>query len=113
MKKQTIILSIVIVLLLGSFYLAGQILKQNSIEKQQQLNILQELQKEELRKEAEIERQKNIDSCFSSAYYVYIMDWDNACETIGREKNCSLTSHRAEKLNEQLEKARNNCLKRY
>jgi hypothetical protein len=109
LTKPIIIGSVIIAL----SFIGSQLMKQNSIEKQQQKEIeAQENQRlaEELN---EIDRQSKIDYCLSNTYVSYSKNWDIACKGINRPNDCQLPAYRAEKLEEERIRNEELCYKRY
>lgn len=90
------IVTLITAVILGGFYYASQVSKQNSIEKQQQIEIEQK-QKEQSDKEVKALRDKvlasqALDICISNAEQEYSDQWFSECESLGKltEKCTSL-----------------------
>lgn len=127
MNKQKLILPISIILgciILGGFFYASQVSKQNSIERQQFNERLREKQEQESKLEIErmkeeeslireAEKQSNIDSCLDLALKDYSFNWDGSCESLSLGKGCNLPSSIAERWDNYLKESKDACYKRY
>lgn len=79
-----------------------------------------ELQKQEKeRKGAEEESKKEtqkrmlLQSCLKKAADNFTENWNDACEQLGRPKECNLPASWADSFNEKLEGEKNDCYKQY
>lgn len=62
---------------------------------------------------AELKKQNDIDECIAVAYDQYTTNWDNRCDTRGKEKDCNLYSTDSSQLNKAHETEKDRCYKRY
>ena len=61
----------------------------------------------------EMARERDYADCNQTAFNEYSMDWETACETLGRESNCGLPGYTADDLDETLEGKRDRCVQMY
>lgn len=104
-NKLSLPVAILIVsIILGGFYFGSQIIKQNSIEKQQQIKIEQERQIREEMKEL-------LDDCLFDAN---IID-DSECRSIFQTRVClyRISEENEAKINAYKDKSRDECFKKY
>jgi len=72
-----------------------------------------QLQKERAESFAQMKREINYKDCKNNAYEVYSLDWDNACETMGRKPDCELPAYKYTNIEERFEKKQDDCLTIY
>ncbi len=117
-------LSVLGCIILGGFFYASQVSKQNSIERQQFNEKLREAQEQESELEIErmkeeeklireAERQSNIDNCLNLALEDYHTNWESSCESLSLGEDCRLPSSIAERWDNYLKENREACYKRY
>lgn len=128
-------------IIIGGFYYASQINKQTSIEKQESLEIEQSAQVKKAAEEKERENRILVAACLGSAQESYSKNWASNCKANSRSvltgyqgcldrglsaancqgvwgtadasADCSLPLSLAEVLNENLQKTKEECFKRY
>lgn len=108
-QKNTLVIVGAVVVLLAGIFLNGvysrYALKKNALAI--------EASKMSDRVFSERVKQSNIDDCLKKAYDNYSFMWDTQCDILHLESNCLLGNFKADKLNEEHEKEKNFCLKRY
>lgn len=55
------------------------------------------------------ERIQNIKQCEADAWETYSLNWDNACKTLGKEKDCTLPLYLSTNLDEGKERDEDRC----
>lgn len=113
MNKTLLVAGIIIGLCLMTGLLGSQYMKQTSIERQQKKELEQKLFEEQLEIAKEETRQDQIDKCLMTTYNNYSMNWDNACDILGKEADCTLPSYKAKDLESRREKNESNCYLRF
>ena len=90
MHKNKLILPISIILgtvILGGFYYASQVNKQNSIERQQQIEIEMERQERIDEQQAREEAKQALNDCIADAEFNYQVRWYEECKSLGKLTN--------------------------
>jgi len=114
MKKITkLLLPITIIvasIILGSFYLASQVIKQRSIEKQQEIEITNNRKNEEVRK-------ADLENCIDEAKRKVNEVRNDYCKLdkkeIREDGSCYLSKERIDYLNERHDETVGVCFKKY
>jgi hypothetical protein len=102
MKLTISVVIIITSVILGGSYFATQVIKQKSIEKQQQVAIEQEKQD-----------RKDLDACFAKAEADYLYNWNNKCKFEKKADNCGLSTYLADDANSYRQETKDNCIKKY
>lgn len=71
-------------IVLGGSYFASQVIKQRSIEKQQQIKIEQEKQEQLAEQEAEEEAETALNKCLADEQEAYHNQWYKECKRLGK-----------------------------
>lgn len=117
MDKNKLVLAISIVtasLILGGFFYAIQINKQNSIEKQEEMKIGESRRIEEAR-QAEISTQKQkLVECMKNADDNYQANFESYCISEGRGANCtSIKRYNSDRVDAIENEEKADCYKQY
>lgn len=116
MTKQTIITTAAVttgaVILISTIAIAYQSLV---VVPREEIRAEAERYERERREEAlaSTRREDKYNSCLVDAYNLYSENWDNYCELLGREPNCSLPYSKSEDLGEDYSSEKATCLTIY
>lgn len=105
MDKNKLVLPITILIasiILGGFIYVSQVSKQKSIEKQQQIAIDQEKQKEQA-----------INACINTATISFNSYWERLCVIEKKPNQCDLTLLNAEIAKDYYKEIKDECFRKY
>lgn len=71
------------------------------------------VEKVRLERLEKLQKAEAYDQCIASAYQVYSQNWDKACETNGKEADCSLYSAQSDRIDDMHQTAKTTCLTLY
>jgi len=106
MKNNLAIVIILSAAIIGGAYIYVQGQKSASIERQQQVKI-------NTQQQDETERLKNLDNCLLVARIGGVDFWNRECKALGRGEDCLLPTWNAERVDEAIEKKKEQCLSKY
>ncbi len=106
------ILVVLIIIALSTAYYFVIFIPNNENAKIEQKNREAE-QKILLEEKQQADIKNSLAECLDSAETNYVNDWNNACETVGKEKDCTLIHITSERLDDARKTAIDNCYKRY
>lgn len=119
-KVNNLSLPVVILIssiILGGFFYASQVSKQQFIEKQQQIKITQDKQeqlaKELKEQEAKDEAERALNACLATADELYTYFWEKECKGQGKLTSCNLPSYISDRVDKSLQDGKAECFKRY
>lgn len=61
----------------------------------------------------EMNTQTAIDNCISSAYEVYMLDWNTACNSLKLGNDCLLPTYKSDRIDQGYKEAKDMCIERY
>ena len=101
--------TIVAIAVLVIAYQALIVVPKERIASQERANV----EKARLERLEKLQRAEAYDQCVASAYEVYSNNWDKACETNGKEADCSLYTAQSDRIDDMHQTAKNTCVTLY
>lgn len=102
---------------LGLFYYLSEKSKQNTLLQLERERYQYEKDTEEEREQKEdlenFQRDLDYNTCISSAYNTYLLNWNGSCKTLGKKDDCQLPSDTASRWDDMLKEEKDTCFDLY
>lgn len=108
-KVATLVGALLVVFTLIMLYQALVVIPNERIAAEERAVI----EKARLERLEKIEKAEKYDACMATAYRNYSDNWDQHCEMIGLEADCSLPAYNANLFEERKETAQDRCVTMY
>lgn len=109
MRTNQIIGAILGIVVLIMAYQAFIVIPKEEIASRERANV----EKVRLERLEKLQKAEAYDSCVYEAYTNYSADWNTACETAGKEENCTHYSSISDRLDGILKDAKQTCVVMY
>jgi len=83
------------------------------LPRKEESRLEQNEQEKLIEQERESEMREKLDSCLEVTRFSYSLCWNMHCRVLGREEDCELPFPRIDRCEEERERNKNECFKRY
>lgn len=115
-KTQNVII-IIGCLILGLFYYITEKNKQDTLLQLEREKYQFEKDKETEKKQEEdlqkFQNELSYNTCITTAYDTYLLNWNGSCKTLGKKDDCQLPSETATRWDDMLKQEKDTCYNLY